>query len=116
MSQVAAVLEFYTLLTLVSFPIVAVAFGFFYAKQKQQRFLYGLVVGLATLMVGGALAWFWRFGLSIAAALLTGYVADRKNRSRNLWVLLAIGFGPIPILIVLLLSFGQPAKHGLQLK
>ncbi len=46
--------------------------------------------------------------LTLATVIPTGIVASRKGRSRGLWVMLALSFPVIPLLIVWLLPSVKP--------
>jgi hypothetical protein len=77
-----------------------IAFVLFYGKEEGTTGAY--LGATAAILIAFVLGVFYRITIIGAMVAATFYVADRKNRSR-LWAVPAMFFGPLALLVVVLL-------------
>jgi hypothetical protein len=87
-----------------------IAFVIFYGKEEgTTRASLG---AFAAILIAFVLGVFYRITIIGAMVAATFYVADRKNRSR-LWAVPAMFFGPLVLLVVVLLPKHETSSLSL---
>jgi hypothetical protein len=87
-----------------------IAFVLFYGKEEGTR--RACLGASAAISIAFVLGVFYRITIIGAMVAATFYVADRKNRSR-LWAVPAMFFGPLVLLVVVLLPKRETSSLSL---
>lgn len=87
-----------------------IAFMLFYGKEEGTTRAY--VGAFAAILIAFVLGIFFRVTMIGGMVAATFYVADRKNRSR-LWAVPAMFFGPLALLVIVLLPKRQTSSLSL---